>query len=60
MTGYGAKVSAKWNYIGAMYTTIGNPFLRKNYREKEFNWEQKWLKGKITSKVFYKKLQTLA
>ncbi|HCS20160.1 MAG TPA: hypothetical protein DIW47_06295 [Bacteroidetes bacterium] len=57
--GYGAKVSAKWNYIGAMYTTVGNPFLRKNYLEKEFNWEQKWIKGKITSKVFYKKLTTL-
>lgn len=58
--GYGARVSAKWNYIGAFYTTVGNPFLRKNYLEKEYNWEQKWLKGKITSKVFYKKLQTLA
>ncbi|MHB1279181.1 MAG: hypothetical protein ACYC1Q_12390, partial [Bacteroidia bacterium] len=58
--GYGAKFSAKCNYIGAMYTTVGNPFLRKNYLEKEFNWEQKWLRGKIISKVFYKKLQTLA
>ncbi len=56
---YGAKVSLKYNYIGALYTTIGNPFLRKNYLEKEYDWEQKWAKGKISSKVLYKKLQTL-
>ncbi len=56
---YNAEFSLQWNYVGALFTTIGNPFLRKNYLEKEFTWSQKWLKGKIRSKVFYKKLQTL-
>lgn len=56
---YNAKLTGKWNYIGSAYTTIGNPFLRKNYSEAEIGWEQGWLKNKLKSKVYYKDLVTL-
>ncbi len=52
------KLGARVKYVGPNYKTIGNPFLRTNFTEKEFSWEQKWAKGRLKSRIFYKDLKT--
>ncbi|MDI1234544.1 MAG: hypothetical protein PSX81_09700 [bacterium] len=52
-----AKIEAQIKQTGAAFRTIGNPFLRRNFREFEIKHEQQFFKKKIKFSGFYKEMR---
>ena len=42
---------------GAAFRTVGNPFLRRNFREMEVKYEQQFLKKRLKFSGFYKEMR---
>lgn len=55
--GKNAKVEAEVKQTGAGFRTVGNPFLRRNFRELELKYEQQLFKKKIKVSAFYKEMR---
>lgn len=51
------KLDASIRQTGAGFRTVGNPFLRRNFREAQFNYEQQMLKNRIKLTAFYKEMR---
>ncbi|MES2618098.1 MAG: hypothetical protein V4613_09470 [Bacteroidota bacterium] len=51
------KVEASIKQTGAAFHTVGNPFLRRNFREAEFKYEQQFFKKKVKFSGFYKEMR---
>lgn len=52
-----AKIEGNIKQTGAAFRTVGNPFLRRNFREIEFKYEQQFWKKKIKFSGFYKEMR---
>ena len=55
--GDNTKVEAQLKQTGAAFRTVGNPFLRRNFREAEFKYEQQLWKKRIKFSGFYKEMR---
>jgi len=55
--GENAKLEASIKQTGAGFRTVGNPFLRRNFREAEFKYEQQFFKKKLKASGFYKEMR---
>jgi hypothetical protein len=51
------KIEASVKQTGAAFRTVGNPFLRRNFREEELKYEQQFYKKKIKFSGFYKEMR---
>jgi len=52
-----AKLEAQIKQTGAAFRSVGNPFLRRNFREFEIKYEQQFFKKKIKFSGFYKEMR---
>ncbi len=55
--GENTKIEAQVKQTGAAFRTVGNPFLRRNFREGEFKYEQQFFKKRLKFAGFYKEMR---
>jgi hypothetical protein len=55
--GENTKVEGQIKQTGAAFRTVGNPFLRRNFREAEFKYYQLFFKKKLKFSGFYKEMR---
>lgn len=51
------KIEAQVKQTGAAFRTVGNPFLRRNFREMEYKYDQQLFKKKVKVAAFYKEMR---
>lgn len=49
-----AVISGSFTKVPLNYMTLGNPYMRRDYREYEVTYKQKWFKNKLQTEVFFK------
>jgi hypothetical protein len=55
--GDNTKIELQVKQTGAAFRTVGNPFLRRNFREGEFKFEQQLFKKRVKVSGFYKEMR---
>lgn len=55
--GENIRFEAQLRQTGAAFRTVGNPFLRRNFRELELKYEQMFMKKKIKLSAGYKQMR---
>ncbi|HEY1047198.1 MAG TPA: hypothetical protein VGF79_12205 [Bacteroidia bacterium] len=55
--GENMKVELLFRQTGAAFRTVGNPFLRRNFREVELKYEQQFFKKKVKLTAGYKEMR---